>query len=497
MKRIIIILLLAVVCHGDTFTSHLKPNADSSLDIGTTSLLWRKIYADSFTDNTALWENSSLSGFTSIEGTILTDGIFIVSGGVISVGTWQGSTIQVPFGGTSAVSFTDGGLLVGSGTSAITALAVASNGQIPIGDGVTDPTLATLTGSSSILVTNGAGSITLSAIAAGIDHGGLAGLADDDHLYLSLDAEGTNVTNGTFSLTTIGQFTITGNDGVGAGNDAPDVLVVVGGNGVGIQIGPPGKGSDLSFTAGNAGSVASGTTGFGGDISFLGGGNANSTGEGGDIFLTTRSGAAGTNYGDVILVKDGGRVGIGTETPSTALHVVGATTSSSGFIIDGNFKITKEGNFYVIDCDVIDGDGTGLILRGGLETFLSTNTDTTTITMGQAWVVGQSLTSADNIVTSYGTTDTDMQLSSDGTNGIIDVATALRIGNITTNYINFADDGELTLAGTARVLRSVDFEPDAVKKGGVGPTDSTEDGFPIHDYQAANDESVHIHWEIP
>ena len=53
------------------------------------------------------------------------------------------------------------------------------------------------------------------------------------------------------------------------------------------------------------------------------------------------------------------------------------------------------------------------------------------------------------------------------------------------------------MIGTARVLRSVDFEPDAVKKGGVGPTDSTEAGFPIHDYQDTNDESVHIHWEIP
>ncbi len=67
----------------------------------------------------------------------------------------------------------------------------------------------------------------------------------------------------------------------------------------------------------------------------------------------------------------------------------------------------------------------------------------------------------------------------------------------TTNYTQFASSGLLTMAGTARVLRSVDFEPDAVKKGGVGPTDSTEDGFPMHDYQAANDESVHIHWEIP
>jgi len=57
---------------------------------------------------------------------------------------------------------TDGGLLLGSGTGAITSLGAASNGQIPIGDGTTDPPLGTITGSANIGVANGAGSITLS-----------------------------------------------------------------------------------------------------------------------------------------------------------------------------------------------------------------------------------------------------------------------------------------------------------------------------------------------
>jgi hypothetical protein len=71
--------------------------------------------------------------------------------------------LTVPNGGTGASTFTDGGILLGSGTDAITALGVATNGQIPIGDGVTDPVLATITGTADeIDVTNGAGSITLS-----------------------------------------------------------------------------------------------------------------------------------------------------------------------------------------------------------------------------------------------------------------------------------------------------------------------------------------------
>lgn len=66
-------------------------------------------------------------------------------------------------GGTGANTLTDGGILLGSGTGAITALGVATNGQIPIGDGTTDPVLATITGSAQdVVVTNGAGTITLS-----------------------------------------------------------------------------------------------------------------------------------------------------------------------------------------------------------------------------------------------------------------------------------------------------------------------------------------------
>ena len=62
-----------------------------------------------------------------------------------------------------ARDLTDGGILLGSGTSAITALGVATNGQIPIGDGSGDPVLATISGTSNqVDVTNGAGSITVS-----------------------------------------------------------------------------------------------------------------------------------------------------------------------------------------------------------------------------------------------------------------------------------------------------------------------------------------------
>ena len=74
-------------------------------------------------------------------------------------------TLGIASGGTGATTLPDGGLLVGSGTSAITALGVATNGQIPIGDGSTDPQLGTLTATANeTTITNGAGTITVGLV---------------------------------------------------------------------------------------------------------------------------------------------------------------------------------------------------------------------------------------------------------------------------------------------------------------------------------------------
>jgi len=80
----------------------------------------------------------------------------------LNAGNISSGTLAVARGGTGAASLTDGGLLFGSGTGAVTALGVATNGQIPIGDGTTDPQLATISGTSNeIDITNGSASITV------------------------------------------------------------------------------------------------------------------------------------------------------------------------------------------------------------------------------------------------------------------------------------------------------------------------------------------------
>jgi len=73
------------------------------------------------------------------------------------------NALTVANGGTGISTCTDGGIILGSGTGPFTCLAVATNGQIPIGDGTTDPVLNEIDGTANeITVTNGAGTITLS-----------------------------------------------------------------------------------------------------------------------------------------------------------------------------------------------------------------------------------------------------------------------------------------------------------------------------------------------
>ena len=91
-------------------------------------------------------------------------------------GNWVNTTNPwvVNEGGTGAATFTDGGILLGSGTGAITALGAAANGEIPIGDGTTDPQLATITAGEGIDITNGAASITIESEIATDGNKGIA-----------------------------------------------------------------------------------------------------------------------------------------------------------------------------------------------------------------------------------------------------------------------------------------------------------------------------------
>ncbi len=63
----------------------------------------------------------------------------LTSVGTIGTGVWEGTDVGVAHGGTGASSLTDGGVLLGSGTGAVTAMAVLADGEMIVGDGTTDP----------------------------------------------------------------------------------------------------------------------------------------------------------------------------------------------------------------------------------------------------------------------------------------------------------------------------------------------------------------------
>ena len=61
-------------------------------------------------------------------------GVVTIEGEEVRTGT-----VGVANGGTGATSLTDGGVLLGSGTGAVTAMAVLADGEMIVGDGTTDP----------------------------------------------------------------------------------------------------------------------------------------------------------------------------------------------------------------------------------------------------------------------------------------------------------------------------------------------------------------------
>jgi hypothetical protein len=100
----------------------------------------------------------------------------LVTLGTVTTGTWSATTIATTRGGTGLTSFTSGGAVYATSTSALTTgtLPVASggtgqtsftNGQLLIGNTTGNTlTVGTLTGTANrVIITNSAGGITLSA----------------------------------------------------------------------------------------------------------------------------------------------------------------------------------------------------------------------------------------------------------------------------------------------------------------------------------------------
>tara|TARA_E500000331_G_scaffold260614_1_gene251524 strand:- start:950 stop:2719 length:1770 start_codon:yes stop_codon:yes gene_type:complete len=288
--------------NGGTVDGITSLTAGGDLDIGSHDLRAATLTADSLTSgrvpfastNGLLIDDSDFT-FSTDTLTVTKLGAFQAVGAIdfnsqamtnvdINSGTINGITdLAVADGGTGVSTLTDGGVLLGSGTDAITATAVLTNGQLLIGDNSGDPTIATLTGTSNqVTVTNGAGSITLST---------------PQNIHTSATPTfGTitttgNITGSSTSTGSFGELHIADKIGIGTTNPDNSSLHVAGH----INL------DDDKAVAWGGGSSRP---------SILGNTSNNTL-----KFYT--------NGSERISIASSGEVGIGTANPTKALHVVG------------------------------------------------------------------------------------------------------------------------------------------------------------------------------
>jgi hypothetical protein len=163
------------------------------------------------------------AGLTSLTGDAGTatasGGTVTVSGGTTGLTTSGTShtlsltgTLVVANGGTGAATLTSHGVLVGAGTSAVAGLTAGTNGQVLLGSTGANPAFGTLTTSTGVAYTTGAGSLAINVKSGGFAVTPVAGTSQ------ALASQTSFIANSA-SLTT---FTLPASSSVG------DIINVVG-----------------------------------------------------------------------------------------------------------------------------------------------------------------------------------------------------------------------------------------------------------------------------
>ena len=252
-----------------------------------------------------------------------------VAGGGTSDLTDVSGTLAVANGGTGATTLTDGGVLLGSGTGAVTATAVLANGELLIGDNSGDPTVATLTAGDGIDVTNGAGSITIAAEDSTASNKGVvivAGGTDCTVTYSSGtatvavdDLAASKITSGTLADARISQSSVTQHQASITGSGALNSGSITSGFG-NIDIG--------SSTFDTTGAVGTGALTAAGDIVATGGDLTLGTAADANNTTITAAAESGTNTSGKTLTIGGG-LGTGTGVPGS-VSITSASPTGSG-----------------------------------------------------------------------------------------------------------------------------------------------------------------------
>ena len=257
--------------------------------------------------------------------------------GPVSLSSGVTGTLPVANGGTGLATLTANSLFVGNGTSALTALGIATNGQIPIGRTGLSPVLANITAGTNVTVTNGAGSITIAASlttltqnlnGAGYNIYGLGWLSGDgQNEGIAVNSAGkvfvgssTPTAFYTYDLNVNNSIAMNGNvtQYISMGSSAtPGSLIIEAADSSAAGV----AGGTLWVTGGAA------TTGNGGAINIAAGDVASGTGAAGGV--TIQAGAAGGSGA-------GGNITIspGTSTSGTGGKTIINATGTAGPLVN-------------------------------------------------------------------------------------------------------------------------------------------------------------------
>jgi len=164
-----------------TASGNIVPKADNGSDLGSSTREWKDLY---------------------IDGTAYLDSATITAGTITGI-----TDITVADGGTGVSTLTDGGILLGSGTGAITAMPVLGDGEILIGDNSGDPVALDIGSSTAIT--------TLGTIATGVWNGTSIGTTYTDAKVTSIVAgDGIDVSGATGDVTVTAETAAADNPGM-------------------------------------------------------------------------------------------------------------------------------------------------------------------------------------------------------------------------------------------------------------------------------------------
>lgn len=204
-------------------------------------------------------------------------------GGAVDLTSGVTGTLPVANGGSGAATLTDGGVLLGSGTAAVTPTAAFTNGQILVGVTGADPAPVTMSGDAT-LATGGALTIAAAAVTlakmANLAQATIIGRASGAGTGVPTALTAAQAATVIGALTTAGGQTVTGGyiittnakgaQGTGGVTftpvitDGPHQSITLGTGGTTVTIAPPAADGELILKVTNhaSGSVAPTLSGF-------------------------------------------------------------------------------------------------------------------------------------------------------------------------------------------------------------------------------------------